>query len=146
MLISNADGANERVIAEREKPNCYSLAAWSPDGNIIITPVGQSDAGDANTELIAIEVESGIERKFSEEKWYHIASLEWLPNQSGLIFTARGAPTETSQVWQISYPAGDVRQTTNDATNYADLSLTADGNRLLAGRKKNRRYSRFMES
>ena len=140
LLISNTDAGNERIIAERARPNCYNLAAWSPDGKVIIASAGQSDTGDANTELIEIEIASGKQRKFSQEKWYHVASLEWLPDQSGLILTARRAVTDAIQLWQISYPNGDARATTNDATNYSDLSLTADGNRLLATRVELQSY------
>ena len=126
------DGAaGQRRIVERERPRCYGTVAWSPDGDTIVATVGQSDTGDANTELIETKVADGSEKPFSSRKWHFISRLGWLPDKSGLILSAREKPNDYTHLWQISAADGTTRQLTNDLTNYSNISLTSDGNRLL---------------
>ena len=132
MLVSTSSGEKERVLATREKPNCYKFAAWNPDGTTIVTAVGQSDTGDANTGLVEIGAGDGSERPLTDMRWYHINSADWLSDKSGLIVSARAVVNSPSQLWRVSYPSGEVQKLSDDTSSYSQVSLTSDANHLLA--------------
>jgi type II secretory pathway pseudopilin PulG len=132
LFIAGTDGSAERIILRRQAPYCYNTVAWSPDGNLIAFAVGQSDTGDANTQLFTYKIADESELPLSEERWFHIHSVVWLPDQSGIILSGRKTLSDENPLWQINYPGGETRQLTDGLVRYVYLSLTADGNRLLA--------------
>ena len=131
LLVANSDGSEERILATRRRPFCYRRTVWSPDGKTIIAQVGQTESGDANTELIEISASDASERPISSHRWYNINSLAWLPGKSGLILAGREKSADVNQLWQVAYPSDKARRLTNDSTNYAGVTLTRDADRLL---------------
>lgn len=131
LFTANADGSAERIISRRQSPDCYKGATWSPDGKLIAFATGQSDTGDANTRLFAYQIADEKEITLSEARWFQINSLEWLPDNSGIILTGRKKLGDENQVWQVNHPGGETRQLTYGTAKYIHLSLTADGSRLL---------------
>src|SRR5262249_61708920 len=61
-----------------------------------------------------------------------VTGMTWLPDSSGLVVTAQASPGSPSQLWQLSYPGGEVRRITNDLETYSNVSLTADSHTLVA--------------
>jgi Tol biopolymer transport system component/DNA-binding winged helix-turn-helix (wHTH) protein len=131
LFIAGTDGSAEREISRRQSP-CYGTLAWSPDGKLIAYTVGQSDTGDANTQLFGYKIDDGSELPLSEERWFHIHSIAWLPEQSGIILSGRKKLGDENPLWQVNYPGGETRQLTDGLVRYVHLSLTADGKQLLA--------------
>jgi Tol biopolymer transport system component/DNA-binding winged helix-turn-helix (wHTH) protein len=131
LFVSNADGGAEKLISQRRDPYCYKSVAWSPNGKLIAFAAGQSDTGDVNTQLLGYQIADGKEISLSEERWFHIHSLVWLPDQSGIILSGRKKMGDENPLWQVGYPGGETRQLTDGLIRYVHLSLTADGNRLL---------------
>ncbi len=131
LTIVNVDGSGERVLATRKGPEFIGLPAWSPDGKLIACSFGLN-ASNRTESLIAFEVATGQEKQITTQRWQGFTSVAWLPDGSGLVAAAKetfGGPT---QIWQVSYPDGEVRRITNDLENYGNLSLTADGKTLVA--------------
>jgi TolB protein len=56
----------------------------------------------------------------------------WLPDGQGLLITGREHPGDPFQIYQISYPVGEVHRITNDTNSYSALSITTDSKRLIA--------------
>ena len=135
LVVTNSDGTGERVLAVRKLPNNFAGAttgpSWSPDGKSIASGVLNVDAGGGYGTLVEVDVESGAERRLTPERWSTIGQVAWLPDKSGLVFTATPEGTLGSQVWHISYPEGAVRKVTNDLNTYTRLSLTADASALV---------------
>jgi eukaryotic-like serine/threonine-protein kinase len=132
ILTSTSAGENERVVASREKPNCYKFAAWNPDGTSIVSAIGQSDTGDSNTTLVELDAADGRERQLGDMRWFHINSADWLADKSALIISARAADASPSQLWRVSYPSGEVQKLSADSASYSQVSLTSDSEHLLA--------------
>ena len=132
IVVTDSDGTGERVLAVRRLPNNFGgVPAWSPDGKSIASAVLNVDAGGNYGALVEIDAESGAERRLTPERWSGIGAVAWLPDKSGLVFTATAEGRIGSQVWHVSYPEGVVRKITNDLNSYTRLSLTADASALV---------------
>lgn len=137
LIIANADGSDERILAQRELPNLFVVnqfagPSWSPDGKVIACPAA-SFADDYYANVVAVRVADGVETPLSPRRWYIVGHLEWLADASGLILLAADQETGLSvQVWHLSYPRGELRQITNDLNDYSSVSVTSDAKTMLA--------------
>ena len=57
--------------------------------------------------------------------------MNWLPDGSGMIVLAEDEVPGTYQLWFLSTGDGVMRRITHDTSNYAGVSITADGNQML---------------
>ena len=132
ILIANADGTGERIVASDQNPAYFSNygAQWSPDGKRLA--VEETPDGDfSNYSMITVDVSSGIKTRVGSRLWTDARSIAWLPDGSGIILSAAIDKTAlNSQIWEVSYPSGDVRRVTNDLNFYIQASVTADGSTL----------------
>jgi serine/threonine protein kinase/Tol biopolymer transport system component len=131
LVIANADGSGApQTIARHKLPDYYSTdgPSWSPDGAKIVVGLSSIPEID-NATLVEVAVKTGSERAITKPQWSEIRRVLWLKDGSGLVFTATSTFFSFStQVWQVSYPAGVVRRITNDLNGYGSISLglTAD--------------------
>jgi Tol biopolymer transport system component/DNA-binding winged helix-turn-helix (wHTH) protein len=129
LMIANADGTGERVLASHPGES-FDYPAWSPDGRTIAFP-GPGLNGEAH--VWAVSPLDGRVR-FVYTKRSVIGRLHWLPDSNGLLAVIRDSAQGRGQLWYISYPSGEARRVTNDLTDYAlgQLDLTRDGKSLVA--------------
>ena len=131
LMVSNADGTAEQILATREHPDYFlQSAAWSPDGKTIACPVG-SLTGRFDKSVAIIQVADGTQKPLTSHGWAHIERVAWLSDGSGIITTAQEMPESPYQIWQISYPEGESRPVTNDLNDYHNASLNADSSALV---------------
>jgi serine/threonine protein kinase/Tol biopolymer transport system component len=136
LMIANTDGTDEQMIATRKLPESFSLAggaAWSPDGKTIAVGAGSSSGKQLAT-VVAVPAGGGSETKFTSQNWVSVSRLLWLDDGSGLVVAAGPELVAPStQLWHVSYPAGEVRRITNDLNAYgtSSLGLTADSKTLV---------------
>jgi eukaryotic-like serine/threonine-protein kinase len=131
LVIANADGSNEQLLAVRKRPDHFSPIfftgpTWSPDGKLVAATVMTSIR---ITNVVVFSVADGREQVLTREPWPFAARVEWLPDMSGLLVIA-GDGINVSQHWMLSYPGGEKRRITNDLSAYRAISLTADGQKL----------------
>jgi eukaryotic-like serine/threonine-protein kinase len=134
MLIANADGTGEHPVATAQSPESFegSGPAWSPDGEGIATAMAVSnEAGGRHSKVVEVRVEDGSIKPIGSQKWSNVSRVAWLADGSGLIAACSEIGSNTSQVYQISYPSGEARKITNDLNNYHDISLTADSSSMV---------------
>jgi eukaryotic-like serine/threonine-protein kinase len=129
LIIANADGTNERELAQLSGSDWFSLngPSWSPDGKLIACGTG-STTGARNMTVSAVSVDSGAIKALTPPQWSGVNRVTWFADGSGLVFLASPPLTSDRQIWQLSYPGGAVRRITNDLNRYGDASLgiTAD--------------------
>jgi Tol biopolymer transport system component len=133
LVIANADGSNERVIARRNTPAFFSTAgpAWSPDGKHIAVAFTDSGRTDQMS-LETVDAVSGRESTFGKAEWNSPRALSWLSDGDHLVFAAATTgPALNSQLWEISYPDGEAHRITNDLNTYQGASVTSDASSLL---------------
>jgi len=131
VLIANADGSKQRVLATRPYLDGFSCGtAWSPDGKTIAVTTFEPNKG-LRSVLWAISVGDGSMREIYSSP-DRIGRLRWLPDGSGLL--APIVKIDRGQIWFIPFPKGQAERLTNDLTDYqfCCLDLTDDGKTLVA--------------
>ncbi len=137
LFTANIDGSGEQILAARKAPDEFRWGtrvgpAWSPDGKVIACPVKSGGDSDSYDTVVAVQVEGGSEKPITTQKWEWVGQVTWLHDGSGLILTAQDeAPNSSGQIWNLSYPDGEVRKVTNDLNSYRGVSITADSNALV---------------
>jgi Tol biopolymer transport system component len=136
LVVVNTDGAGQRtVLTGLKAPQFFpalTAPAWSPDGKLIAIGYS-SEPGMKNITVTAVSVVDGSIIPLTDERWPDVGRVAWLPDGSGLVFTARAELNDLgNQVWYLSYPDGKVHRITNDLNRYGDISLnlTADGSTI----------------
>jgi eukaryotic-like serine/threonine-protein kinase len=104
--------------------------AWSPDGKTIVSAILQPAGGFSG--LVAINPVSGEQNLFYVSQWGSLSKPIWVPDGSGLLALSSDQETRhsRSRIVEISYPDGKARAITHDTSDYADLSIAADGRTL----------------
>jgi eukaryotic-like serine/threonine-protein kinase len=124
LVIANADGTNEQILARRKRPEGFSPLfftgpSWSPDGELIAASVFKTGAP---SRVIGFRVKDGKEQDLTTNGLAYMARVEWLRDMSGFLLIG-GNSTADSQVWFVSYPDGTMRQLTNDLDQHRDVGL-----------------------
>jgi Tol biopolymer transport system component/tRNA A-37 threonylcarbamoyl transferase component Bud32 len=135
LVMANADGGGEQVIATRQRPSIMDSPAWSPDGRAVAFTINGRDDTGYFVHVEEVSIANGSARVISGERWRSIGAVAWLPDGSGLVVNARdraSLPGTPLQIWHISYPGGASSRVTNDLNYYNTISLTADARTLLA--------------
>ena len=129
LIVANLDGTGERTLATRSSPDLFYAVAWSPDGKRVAC-AGVRSGQEMDADLVEVEVESGVQKTLTQN-WNWIHQVIWLPDSSGLVVVANDKQGSPMQLWQLSYPSGEVRRITTDLNSYSHLSLTADAKALV---------------
>ncbi len=133
IIVANADGTDEHRLAARTSPDVYlgrgrfgGGPAWSPDGKMIACVVGRFD----RQQVVAVSAIDGAETPVGSQTLRGIGRLSWLPDGGGLLMVGvdqRFFP----QVFEISFPTGELRKITNDLTSYNGVSVDAEARSLV---------------
>jgi len=136
LVVANADGSNARPLATGKIGVAWFEThgpSWSPDGKFIA--VGRQRLGASGySNGISLFDLAGRETALVEKLPGEIARVVWLQSGEGLVFSATPrVGSVSSQLWFVSYPAGEVSRITNDLNSYGRLSLgvPADGSALV---------------
>jgi Tol biopolymer transport system component len=136
LVVANEDGTGEEVVATRKAPSVIDKPEWSPDGRLLIHPTLSKDDQGEYTIIEGVSVPDRATIPISSTRWQTINSLEWLPENNGLVVTGkpRSAPVEhRSQIWFVPTAESEPQKVTNDPNNYWGLTLTADARTALVG-------------
>lgn len=134
VLIANADGSGEHVLAERKGfGGGGTNVTWSADGKILAMVSPETRGDSTRWVLETISAKNGEVRDLHSFTVPALATA-WLPDGNGLLVMAGDAQSARGQIWFVSYPKGEVSRFTNDLTNYNPccLDITRDGSSLVA--------------
>ena len=130
LMMANADGSNVKDLLVLAPPAHFSQEgpAWSPDGKRIA--VGETPDGGSRYYVEMVDVSSSAATPLASQQWHYPRQIAWLPDGSGVVFPAQSGQSANAQMWELSYPGGDMRRITNDLNFYTGATVTADGSTL----------------
>jgi len=135
LIIANADGSGERVIATRKNPEGFvSAPDWSPDGKLIAVFAFIGAKGWIQTIDVAsgaVATITGPERSSTDVG--AVFQVRWMPDGKGLLIAHRTWDSRGRiQISYVAYPSGQLTHVTNDVNDYDEnsLDITADGKTL----------------
>ena len=133
LVIANADGSQERVVANRREPLFFSevAPAWSEDGKMLACSV-RSSVGGFHSTVVEVRIADGVERPITPKTWTIVERVAWLKDGRGLVVTAADQSSSPFQIWHVSYPDGAVHRITNDLDSYVALSVSQDSRKLVS--------------
>ena len=135
LWIANAeDGTDETRLVVRAAPIRIGANRISPDGKTVAFAVGQSENQSNEFSLMAVDLETRVEGKLTPEPFYNIKAIAWLPNLTGVLFTASKVPDPRCRIWAVSSASGSTTPLTADSENYASLSLDSEAKLVVATR------------
>jgi Tol biopolymer transport system component len=128
VMIANADGSGVRQLAaaESEAQIMLNAPAWSPDGKTIVASARSLEGGPHNL-VFEVDVSSGRTKPIGG-RWANVSDSVWLPDGRSFVVVASDfATSQTTQLWQVSYPGGERRRVTMDLNNYSGVTVSNDG-------------------
>lgn len=133
LFVANADGSGERELAVRSGDEeffsgLFSTVSWSPDGKTIATPIRNLPENYLTVATVAVE--TGELRPATTNRWFILRQVAWLPDGDSILLSGAESSTAPSQIWQLSYPSGEVRQLTNDLNSLHGVGLTANADTI----------------
>jgi serine/threonine protein kinase/Tol biopolymer transport system component len=140
LVVAGFDGSGERILATRraESGKLFLVEArpdWSPDGRTIAV-VGIDRTSEFRGEIVLVDIASGEQRRLGDTLFLFVPGLAWLPDGRALLASAVvKSESFTPQIWRVSVPGGALARVTNDTADYLGISLSADGEKLVAVQK-----------
>lgn len=133
IVVAETDGGGERVVATSRRPEIFLRSpAWSPDGEKIACAALNSDG---TQKVVVARAADGAVESLSAPPWEIVYQVVWQKSSDALLVLAtKGDDIFFTQIWSLSYPTGEARNLTGDTNNYQSISLTADGQNLVAVR------------
>ena len=130
VLIANADGSNEKLLASGPTSETLAEPLWSPDGKTIAAY--QIQSGGTPGKVVLIDPASGNRRPLYSSKDMFLSAAAWLPDGKALvvIFTNLDLQFRRRQVGLVTYPDGQFRAITADTNDYVTLSVSSDGSTI----------------
>ncbi len=129
LLVANADGTDEKMIAGGPMDSLHRYVAWSPDAKrVALTDV----VGDAPSPIQLMDVASGKTQDLAAINGFIFLKSTWLPDGRGLLVQYQdvSAGLYHNQIGFVSYPGGQFHTITKDTNSYESLSLSADAKTL----------------
>jgi serine/threonine protein kinase/Tol biopolymer transport system component len=136
LMTSGLGGDEMRRVLTLKQPEFFNQApAWSPDGRVIA--VGRyTTSPTRDVRVLAIRVADGHATPIGSHSWAGLSGLAWLPDGSGLVMSATELNSlDKQQIYELTYPEGEVRRITNDPINYYGIGITADSRALVTIRQ-----------
>jgi Tol biopolymer transport system component/predicted Ser/Thr protein kinase len=139
LILADADGSGERVLATRRAPAYFvSFAmsdreprpAWSPDGRLIAA-IGQGGVG---RHVVVVDAESG-------DGGPELERVERARLARRVVARAERTPTRdrpAAQLWRMSYPDGALARLTNDLSSYVGVDFAGGADALATLRSETR--------
>lgn len=120
LWIQSLDGELKRVLVSRRAPSAYTLdgPVWSPDGKTIATTFCNQGNG-IYYDVLGVDVENGLERSLTGQRWGHVLGVSWLEDGSGLIFHGKKRGGDLlHQLYQVHPLAGSSHTIVNENVDY----------------------------
>jgi Tol biopolymer transport system component/DNA-binding winged helix-turn-helix (wHTH) protein len=130
MTVGTAGGP-ARTVMTLDMPAIVQSLDWSPDGRRLLYALKRREYAGDRWHVAEIPVSGGPPAVIVPPRSTRIIAAVWLPERRGLLLNAVDPESALPQIWRVSYPDGAERRLTDDLHNYKDLTITADGSRVV---------------
>ena len=136
LMVANLDGSDAHPLSTGKLAVDWfdnHGPSWSPDGKLIAVGRQRINASGVSNGISLFDL-SGKETALVERLAGYVARVVWLNSGDGLVFSSTPRlGSNSSQLWFVSYPGGEVSRITNDLNGYGQISLgvTADDSTLV---------------
>ena len=135
IFIVGSDGTNLTPFLQTKEIGFdkFTAIAWSPDGEKML--IGVFKGAVESTQKMKIAAVGLKDKNFSlvgETAWQKATGFQWLAGGEAVVFVGMQNMGDTMQIWQMNFPEGNLKQITNDTNDYVSLSVSADGNQMVA--------------
>lgn len=133
MHIRDLATGEEREIPVTEQPQSPCMVcspAWSPDGSIVLFSV---NSPNGTGQLFSYDLSRNVKKEVKLEKLRRFGQAAWLPDGDSFLISASEG-TRFFHVWKVYFSDGQIEQLTNGLSNYANISVSADGKRVISVR------------
>ena len=124
----------ENIVAKRSFPEGFSFVSpptWFPDGKKLIINVKPQKRHFST--LSIVNLQSGKEKPLETPQLKIIVYAQLMPDGDNLIIAGR-EPNRYSQIYKLTISTKKFVRITNDVSNYREISLSTDGESLVAKR------------
>ncbi|MGH7681632.1 MAG: hypothetical protein ACRENN_06550, partial [Candidatus Eiseniibacteriota bacterium] len=133
LIVLDLGSGKERELAFVSPPVSFlpsGSPAWAPDGKRIAAVESRGNTNDAL--IVTYRVEDG-RRETVGKPLFEILDLTWMPDGKSLVVCSFDRTTlRPGQLSTVSYPSGEIRKITSDASFYFNPSVSKDGTALAA--------------
>jgi len=140
LLVANADGGGEQVVATRKWPQRFgwdllAKPEWTPNDDSLILPIVSSEPGSSNDAGVNYSISiyqrdlvTGAEKTIplAEQQFDEIGHVALHPDGNSVILPGRAHGASFVQIWQLLRD-GSKRTITNDLSDYREVSFSTDG-------------------
>ncbi|MGH9684282.1 MAG: protein kinase domain-containing protein [Candidatus Acidiferrales bacterium] len=126
LLVANADGTGEKMLARGSYSDVPRYLAWDPNGKQLLDALYRVEGYLGAADLV--DIDTGRSHRLAGFKDKVIFEIAWLPDGRGFLTVYRGAETGYSraQIGFVSSPGGEFHAVTQDTNSYTTLTLSAD--------------------
>jgi len=130
LLTSDVEGHDEHVVAQGVGPLFWSVD-WSADSKALVY-INPDVHGETTDWYVAeIPATGGPEKRITQPSSRPLRGIVSMSNEQ-LLLTADDEATGLTQIWLLSRRDGEMRRLTHDLNQYLYVSVTRDGNEILA--------------
>jgi Tol biopolymer transport system component len=146
VVLSALDGSDLQVLAARRLPDAFiglhftgfmGGVSWSPDGTTLAALGAHLGGGtEPDTgQVVFVDAQTGATRAVDAGPPLIGVGLDWLDERS-LVLSMLVRSSAPMQLWQLTYPEGELSPLSNDLSQYIGVSLTADRDTLATVRSE----------
>lgn len=133
ILTANAtDGGDERVIHTSQPDELFRDPQFSADGKSVFFSKRKTTGGRIFWRLIEIPAAGGAEREVFASQGERIGELSVLKNGKGILLNKTDDVSKLNQLYYLSLADGRQQRITNDLNSYQGVSVSDDGQRIVA--------------
>jgi len=98
-VTDTATGKDERKLVTRPDPIRISTSTFTPDGSSVIFADGHSETAGNDFKLDKVDLASGTESSFSEERFFDITHLGYIEKTNSLVITALRGSSDSANIF-----------------------------------------------
>jgi Tol biopolymer transport system component len=137
LIVRSMNDNHEHTLAVRKMPEGFwPIVLWSLDGKCVLAAVfSPSGLPIGNTQLVSINVNDSHQHITKAQPWSWVGKAVWVEGGHSLLIPVLTFNANGPQIWQVSWPDGEVVQITHDgALTYDDLEVDASLSQISAVR------------